>query len=77
MSTRITITNTYPNRTNQVVETVPTPIPRPAELADWWEDIVWPLTGDGSGSREYAIYNAVVIESDIPALVGLSYEWDG
>lgn len=81
MSTRVRITNTYPNRSNTTVKTVPTPEPtedlveRWRYLDDWWWDAVFPLTGDGKGQTQDALYEAEVIDSDAPELIGQSYSW--
>jgi hypothetical protein len=52
--------------------------PGPGEsLEDWWEDVVFPLTGDGHGENMNSSYTATIIEAD-PAnahLVGQSNEW--
>lgn len=76
MSTQVTLTNVYADRSNFTVETVDSPTDI-TDLEDWWEDEVFPLTGDGNGQSEYAIYEAVVTQSDIPELVGKRYGWDG
>lgn len=47
------------------------------ELDEWWEEVVFPLTGDGFGESEDALYEASVIDSDIPELIGESYDWSG
>lgn len=74
MSTQVTITNYYGSRTNSTVEIVDTPA-NITDLEDWWADVVLPLTGDGKGESEDAIYEAVVTQSDIPELVGKHYQW--
>ena len=76
MSTRVKLTNYYPDRTNSAVEIVPTPDDL-NDLEDWWEDDVFPLTGDGFGESQIATYEAVVIASDVPELVGRRNAWEG
>lgn len=77
MSTTVRITNTYPSRSNTVSVTVQTPSDWSSDgLEDWWEDVVFPHTGDGLGGSEYAIYNAEVTESDVSEFVGKTYEWN-
>jgi hypothetical protein len=45
----------------------------------WWEDAVWPETGDGHVSEDAAAqgsyYTATIIRSDNPELLGQSREW--
>lgn len=76
MATRVSVNSYYADRTHSTIEIVPTPAD-PTDLGDWWEDVIFPLTGDGLGSREYAIYNAIILKSDKPGLVGQIHEWDG
>jgi hypothetical protein len=53
----------------------------PATLADdvvaeWWEEAVWPETGDGHGIGGLnACYTATVIAADEESLVGREREW--
>lgn len=77
MSTQVRITNTYPDRSNAVTVTVQSPWTWPDGLEGWWEDTVFPHTGDGRGASQYAIYSAEVTDSDVPDLIGAKYEWDG
>lgn len=78
MSTQVRITNTYSDRTNSTIETVPTPdLIATRGLNNWWQDAIFPLTGDGHGTSQYAIYEAEIIDSDWSRLIGLRYEWDG
>jgi len=44
-------------------------------LGDWWEEAVWPLTGDGSGEDLDANYTATIIACAHPGLLGKTYEW--
>lgn len=77
-NTRVEITNTYADRSNSTVEWVTSPESLDElDLQDWWEDIVMPLSGDGKGGSEYAVYEAVVTKSDVPGLVGKRYESAG
>jgi hypothetical protein len=49
------------------------------DLDRWWENVIYPLTGDGHpcGSGEDAVYEATIVKSpdDRPELVGQSHEW--
>jgi hypothetical protein len=58
--------------------TVPAPT---GSLEDWWEDEVWPHTGDGHGADDENLgvcYTATIISAgkgDNPQLVGEENEW--
>lgn len=48
------------------------------ELEEWWQDVVFDLTGDGHpcGSREDALYEVTIIDSPgSPELLGEKYGW--
>jgi hypothetical protein len=48
-------------------------------MDDWWENEVFPLTGDKHGAKHPKLganYEATVIRADDEKLVGLSREWD-
>jgi hypothetical protein len=47
-------------------------------IEDWWEDVVWPLTGDGHGiDKDLGSYHlATIIEADRTELIGETFEWD-
>ena len=80
VSTQVKITNTYSTRWNSIVISVPTPDRAELdedELDEWWWEVVFPLTGDGKGESENALYEAIVIGSDVPKLVGEQYNWSG
>lgn len=51
-------------------------LPAPdADLEQWWDEVVWPLTGDpGHGLNLNACYTATIIAAE-PDLIGLSMEW--
>lgn len=53
-------------------------VPAGAELEEWWEEVVWPLTGDGHGAgvKLGTCYTATIVAGD-PELVGESQEWAG
>lgn len=71
----VLITNTYPGRSNQTTEHIDPPGDEDG-IDDWWEDEVFPLTGDGLGADEHAMYEAEVVAG--PAwLVGKTQEWMG
>jgi uncharacterized protein YndB with AHSA1/START domain len=71
---KIEITNTYANRENTTVITVDDP---DDITADWWQDEVFPHTGDGRGQREPAWYEAEILEAQNPHHVGLTWDWGG
>ena len=79
MPTIVMIENTYADRSNTETVTVESPNPvapfTTDDLEDWWEDKVFPHTGDGGGG--YAVYTATVMSSDVPGLVGLTWSWEG
>lgn len=56
--------------------TVELPAPT-TELDEWWEDVVFPHTGDGHGIDfdGGSCYTATVIDGDRKALVGATHEW--
>lgn len=78
--TIVSIENYYADRQN-VSEGIEVESPTdlsPRGLEDWWEDVVFPHTGDGLGEHQDAVYVATVVSSDVPGLsVGTSYEWGG
>lgn len=49
------------------------------DLDAWWDEVVWPETGDGHGADEDlgSCYTATILAADDPALVGQSFEWVG
>lgn len=76
MNTTVRITNTYADRESVDIWQVPSPADTSSEtVADWWDDVVFPLTGDGRGG--YAVSEATVESSDLPELVGQTTEWEG
>lgn len=74
---KILIENDYEDgsRSTSVLELAEEPAV--AEMDDWWEDVVWPETGDGSGANMDACYTATITEADTAGLVGLKREWVG
>ena len=46
-------------------------------LDDWWEEVVFPETGDGHGIDfdGGSCYTATILQSDVPGLAGETYEW--
>ena len=79
MQITVKIENTY---TGGTVKTewsgeVPEPLLNDADMEQWWEDHIYPLTGTGDSSGEYAIYEAKITKCDeLPQLVGETYEWN-
>jgi len=53
---------------------------REETLTSWWEEVVYPETGDGHGERSPDLgfgYFAHVVDADDPGLIGLANEWVG
>lgn len=53
-------------------------VPAPAtgqDLDEWFEDEVWPKTGDGTGVDKNACYTATIIACDVEAHLGVEREW--
>ena len=80
MTVVIKIENTYEDGHESVVTVndIDDPVD-PVDLDEWWEDTVFPHTGDGHGADHPNLgcyYTATVVEAADPALVGLSREWD-
>ena len=52
-------------------------LPAPAgPLSDWWDESVWPETGDGRHPSTAASYAATVVASTDPAFVGHRRVWE-
>jgi len=49
--------------------------PDPSDIEQWWEDVVWPHTGDGHGENLNACYTATITSADDSSLHGQSFEW--
>lgn len=50
----------------------------PAELGEWWDDVVFPHTGDGHGAEKPGLgsyHIARIDRADDESLVGQSMEW--
>lgn len=47
------------------------------ELAGWWNEVVFPSTGDGRPHEPSCWEAKVVAAAGCPALAGLTYEWVG
>ena len=46
------------------------------DIEEWWQDEVYPHTGDGHGVDGLgSYYKATIIHADEEELVGLSMEW--
>ena len=78
----VKIENTYEDgheSTHEVlVEGPELPLTRP--LDEWWEEVVFPHTGDGHAverDRFGYCYTATVIATESEGLLGRSYEWVG
>lgn len=76
----VLIENTYSDD-HRSVETVTVPAPDPAapDLEDWWEEAVFPHTGDGHGIGRPDLgshHTATITEAEDATLVGLDHEWE-
>lgn len=78
MTVTVKVTNTYEDgHTSQTVVDVDGP-EDPTDLDEWWEDEVFPHTGDGHGDAHPKLgagYEAEIIHADEPSLVGQRTEW--
>ena len=75
----VELSNTYADgHTSTRLVTLPAPyddISR-ADLEQWWQDVVWPETGDGHPGDAH--YSARIVRADHePGLLTLSREWVG
>lgn len=56
-------------------------VPAPAgEVGDWWQEVVWDLTGDGHecGEADDALYEASIVAAPgREDLVGQTMSWGG
>lgn len=74
---RVWIDNTYEDghtsKTDVELETPTGP------LEDWWEDVVFPRTGDSHGANSDLgfCYTATIVKADDRSLIGESHEWSG
>jgi hypothetical protein len=74
MTLTVKIENTYSDgwHSDAIVHVVS---PGP-DLDEWWDDVVFPHTGDGHGGFGLgSCYTATILTADDPNLVGESYEW--
>lgn len=46
-------------------------------LDDWWDEVVWPETGDGHGKDNDlgTCFVGTIVKSNVRELVGKTYEW--
>lgn len=76
MTTTVRIKNVYADREHIEKVTVPSPKSLAGnDVAEWWNEAVFPHTGDGRGG--YSVVTAKVTESDMPVMVGKSWAWEG
>jgi len=79
MTVTVKIENTYEDGHESVVEVeVENPEPEDDDLDTWWEDVVFPLTGDGHGAKHPKLgcfYEATVIRADDQRMVGHTRDW--
>ncbi len=74
---KVRIVSTYEDG-HESERAVVLPAPTGGDLDTWWEEAVWPETGDGHGSSGLgSCYTATVVAATDPALVGQSREWVG
>lgn len=74
---KIKITNTYAGRVSTTVVEIEEAGRDDIDDPNWWDEEVWPHTGDGHGQSESAWYDAEIIEAADESLVGQTYEWGG
>lgn len=77
---RMLITNTYEDGHESEHEVFVSPWEGGVPDDDWWQDVVFPHTGDGSGENQNAFYEATIIEivgSTDTTMCGVSYDWQG
>lgn len=74
--TQLRIENTYADG-DEVVNHVALPTPNGSDLDEWFEDEVFEHTGTGRDDGTEAIYEATIVESSRPELIGKSYGWQG
>jgi hypothetical protein len=74
----VKIENAYSDGHESTHEAIVPPPTDHADLEDWWQEVVFPHTGDGHGivaSHEGSCYTATIIATDDPDLLGQSHEW--
>lgn len=79
VSITVDISNTYPDGEEvnvRVTETVPAPWDKGSEeqMDEWAYEAIFPLTGTGRTEGD-AWYDATIVESSDPFLVGLTFDW--
>jgi hypothetical protein len=77
MSVTVKIENTYEDGHESVVNVIVAD-PEDDDLEMWWEDEVFPHTGDGHGEKYPklgSMYEATITKADDASLVGQSMEW--
>lgn len=77
---QIGITNTYEDGHESEYEVWVPCWKGGAPDTDWWEDVVFPHTGDGTGENMSASYEAVIVAVSDPndtTMCGVSYDWEG
>ena len=57
--------------------TAPAPADRTeAALEEWFEEHVWPHTGDGHSTTMNAVYSASITRACSTELIGITHEWN-
>jgi len=76
MSTTVRIQNTYSDghSSERTVELVDPDVDL-GSLDDWFEDVVFPETGDGHHGADGSCYTATIVTTPDVELVGKTYEW--
>ena len=70
----VKIENTYSDGWHS--EAIVRVVPPSGDLDEWWNDAIFPRTGDGHGEDGLgSCYTATVIAADEAELIGKSYEW--
>ncbi|GGR51877.1 hypothetical protein [Streptomyces roseolus] len=71
----VRVVNAYDNGTEVITTpTADVPAPPDDDREEWWYECIFPVTGTGR-TEGNAYYSVEIIESDVPALVGLTYEF--
>jgi hypothetical protein len=80
MSVTVHIENTYEDGHESSVLVVVDEPESSGDLDAWWEDEVYPHTGDGHGEKHPKLgvmYEATIMDAADTSLCGLAMEWIG
>lgn len=77
---KVLIENTYVNGHSSEYEVFVSPWKGGVPDEEWWDEVVLPHTGDGTGEHVEALYEATIIEiigSTDTTMCGVTYGWQG